>query len=476
MDFVIYDVILLVLFVLFVSFFLYIKRNNLKREGLLFLYRTSWGIKLINSVGKKYSKTLKVLSYFSIILGYLLMAGMIYLFGKIVWLYAFTDIATTINIPPILPLVPYLDKIVPSLGFPPFYFTYWIIILAVIAITHEFTHGIFAAYNKIKIKTTGFGFFPFFLPILLAAFVELDEKRMTKKSKFSQMAVLSAGTFANILTAVFFFVLLLIFFSLAFLSAGVIYNSYSYSAINISDISTLNGVLLGSSFSYSDIINIANETGFNKIKTEDNRSYLITKESLENQKDNLGYIIAYDDAPAINSKLNAIILDVNGKKVTSVESFRRELIKYSPGDKITLKTKGDEVEEKEIILGENPKNESLPFLGIAFVNSDSGSITGKIFMVFSSFKETNVYYEPKFDGISMFVYNLLWWLILISISVALVNMLPMGIFDGGRFFYLTMLAITRNERIAKKAFSFMSFFLFFLVLVIVFIWILSLIR
>ena len=39
----------------------------------------------------------------------------------------------------------------------------------------------FAVYNKIKVKTTGFGFFPFFLPVFLAAFVELDEKKMAKK-------------------------------------------------------------------------------------------------------------------------------------------------------------------------------------------------------------------------------------------------------------------------------------------------------
>src|SRR3989304_10317668 len=204
MAFVIYDIILLVLFIVFISLFLYLKRNNLKREGLLFLYRTSWGIKLINRIGKKYQKTLKVLGYFSIILGYLLMAGMLYLFGKMVWLYAFTDIATIINVPPIAPLVPYIDKIV-DIGLPPFYFTYWIIIIAIIAITHEFSHGIFAIYNRVKIKPTGFGFFPFFLPIFPLAFVELDEKKMAKKSKLSQLAILSGGTFANILTAVFFF-------------------------------------------------------------------------------------------------------------------------------------------------------------------------------------------------------------------------------------------------------------------------------
>ena len=69
----------------------------------------------------------------------------------------------------------------------------------------------------------------------------------------------------------------------------------------------------------------------------------------------------------------------------------------------------------------------------------------------------------------IFIYNLLWWLVIINISVALINMLPMGIFDGGRFFYVTVWGITKNEKFAKRAFAFTTyFFLFILVLLMVF--------
>ena len=70
-------------------------------------------------------------------------------------------------------------------------------ILAIVAIIHEFAHGIFMRKYKIHIKSTGFGFFPFFLPVFLAAFVEQDEKSMNKASIFQQKAVLAAGTFAK---------------------------------------------------------------------------------------------------------------------------------------------------------------------------------------------------------------------------------------------------------------------------------------
>lgn len=476
MAFEVYDLVLLVLFVAFVSFFLYTRKHNLKREGIIFLYRTSLGIKLINYVGNKYKKTLKVLSYISITLGYILMASMLYLFGKIVWIYAFSpEIVQAIKIPPVLPLIPYLPQIFNISFLPPFYFTYWIIVLAVIAITHEFAHGIFAVYNKVKVKTTGFGFFPYFLPVFLAAFVELDEKKMAKKKISSQLSILAAGTFANILTAIFFFLVLCGFFLIAFAPSGVVFNSYSYSAVGISSISMVNGIAVNST-NYSNLvalINNSNSTYLNKIEAG-NASYLITKQSLESQKGNgnQGYLIAYDNAPAIKAQLDAIILEVNGQKVTSLDKFRGELSKYSPGENISLKTKGNTTKEQLITLGENPENKSLPFLGIGFASQNSDSFSGKIITFLSSFKKPSTYYEPQFAGVN-FIYNLLWWLILISLSVALVNMLPMGIFDGGRFFYLTVLAITKSPEKSKKIFSFMSYLLLFLLFMLVVFWIFS---
>ena len=97
MNFVIIDLSLLVLFVLFVSIFLYTKRKNLKKEGALFLYKTSWGIKLIDYIGGKYQRTLKFLSYISISVGYLLMAGIVFLMGQSVYLYLTTEMANVIK-------------------------------------------------------------------------------------------------------------------------------------------------------------------------------------------------------------------------------------------------------------------------------------------------------------------------------------------------------------------------------------------
>ena len=354
MSILIYDLVFLAIFVAFVSVFLYSRRKNLKREGLLILYKAAWGIKLINYIGKKAPRTFHVLSYISITVGYVLMVGMFYLLGRIVYLYTIPSFVQTIKIPPLLPLVPYLPQIFKLDFLPPFYFTYWIIIIAIIAITHEFAHGIFAAHNNIKTKSTGFGFFPFFLPIFLAAFVELDEKTMAKKSKFGQLAILSAGTFANLLTAILFFGVLWIFFSFAFTTSGVIFDTYPYTVVEVSSIAMINGFALDNP-TYQKLLDLSNEEGFNKIKVNE-QDYITKKSFLERQKDNEENLVLYYDAPAINAELESVILKINGVEINNIDDLRDELLKYSPGEKITLNVLGDDGEDynRDIVLGENP--------------------------------------------------------------------------------------------------------------------------
>lgn len=474
MTFTIYDIALLIIFVISISLFLYVKRKNLKRDGLLFLYRTKWGVRLISHIGKKYKRSLKVIGYISIGAGYLLMAGVIYLFYLISKIYfSRPDIVTQIKVPPIMPLIPYIDKIVP--GLPPFYFTYWIIILAIIAIAHEFAHGIFAARDKIKIKSTGFGFFPFFLPIFLAAFVELDEKKMAKKPKLSQMAILSSGTFANILTAILSFILIWVFFSLAFAPSGVIFDTYAYSIVGVSSISSVNGVYL-SNTTYDKVLNLSKEDGLNKIGIG-NWSYLADKDFLEKQKNNqLGILLVYNDAPAINAGISPgeAITEINDVKVHNKDELARELLRYKPGTEVNIKTKKDkELLNYKVTLGEHPEKKAVSFLGVGFSRDERTGIIGKTYVVLSSFKDPNVYYESIMGEFGDFVYYLLWWLILISISIALINMLPVGIFDGGRFFYLTVLAMIKDEKKAKRCFTIVTYLFLALVLLLLIFWVLS---
>ncbi|MBA7607978.1 hypothetical protein ES703_15150 [subsurface metagenome] len=473
MGFLIYDLIFLAFFLIVFSILLYVRRKNLKREGLLYLYRTKWGIRLINYIGNKYKRTLKALSYVSVALGYLLMIGIFYLTYTIIKIYVFSpSIVRAIKVPPIMPLIPYLPQVFKLEFLPPFYFTYWIVIIAIIAITHEMAHGIFMRRYNIKIKSTGFAFFPYFFPVFPAAFVEQDEKSMSKSKTFEQMAVLGAGTFANVLTAILFLGVLLVFFSMAFAPSGIIFDTYATSTIAIAGISSINNIQLNET-SYDQVLELVDEEGFSEV-IAGNTVYFATKEMLENQEgDN---ILLYDSAPAIKENLSSIITEINRVGINSVDELIEELTKYGIGDEITVKTITDEgVVEKTLILEEHPDMSGTSWLGIGFVSQERAGILGKIIDTFS-FKEPHVYYEPKFDGLSVFIYNLLWWIIIISISVALINMLPVGIFDGGRFFYLTVLALTKSEKTAKKLFVLSTQFFMFILLLLLILWAVSFIR
>ena len=85
-------------------------------------------------------------------------------------------------------------------------------------------------------------------------------------------------------------------------------------------------------------------------------------------------------------------------------------------------------------------------------------------------QKQHIYYASGLGDVGMFIYNLLWWIALINLLVALFNMLPVGGLDGGRFFYLTIWGLTRSESKAKKLYGFFTYFFFFILLLLMFFW------
>jgi len=473
---IIYDLVLFFAFIVFFSVFLHSGKKNLKKEGLMILYRTSWGMKLIDSLGGKHPKTLKFLSWVSIITGYALMVSVFWLIWGIVKIYLFQpSIVRAIKVPPILPLFPYVDKLIPNLGLPSFYFTYFIVVLGIVAISHEMAHGIFMKRYNVKIKSTGFAFFPSFFPIFPAAFVEQDETSMEKSNTFEQLAVLSAGTFANVIVAIIAFFALWLFFSVAFVPNGLIFDSYATSSVVLVGTAIVNGISLENP-TYEQLLENVNEEGLTEIEIRSEK-YFVHRNLIESQESQINQdreIILYPSGPAIERNLSRLILEINGVGIGSIEDLQNELGKYNPGEEMTIRTKVEgEFLDQKIILAESPVQEGKAWLGVGFFDRQRrNSLLGRI-IVASSFRDTHVSYDPKFDVFSDFVYNLLWWLVLISISVALINMLPVGMFDGGRFFYLTVLGLTKSEKTAKKAFKFSTGFFLFLLVLIMFFWAIS---
>lgn len=463
MGFFVYDLSFLIIFCLAIATFLYIKRKKVVREGVLYLYKTSVGLKIIDKLGRKYPKTLKILSYISIIIGYILMIFSIYFLVQIVIMFMQPALVKAAKIPPIMPLIPYLDKIFAITWMPPFYFTYWIIAIALVAIFHEGFHGIFARFGNVKIKSTGFGF----LGPFLAFFVEQDEKQMKKAKIFNQLSVLSAGVFANILLSILFFVLMIGFFSMAYSPAGIIFDDYSYSVTSASTLGVL-GMVGNMSVLNNEKLKIE---GLNLTKVIiQNNSYYISDTffELELNITDETLVKLYHDSPALNVGLKGAIIEIDGKQIRNSSDISFTLTNKKPGEQVIVSTeyvgsKGLESLEYTFNLGADYENSSRPVLGIATLQTKAqtaNTLKGFLYRLFNSFKDPNVYYTANVNPeLMLFLYNLLWWVFMINISVAICNMIPLGIFDGGRFFYLTILGITKKEKIATWSFKIMTWLL-----------------
>lgn len=437
------------IFVIAVVMFLYKKNHNLKKQGWMYLYHSTRGIEWMKSFSKRYRKILEPLQYVVVACGYFLLAAMVWLLGVTLYRYLATpEIVNVIKAPPVAPLIPYFPSLFGLESFfPPLYFTYFIVALAVVAIVHEFAHGIFAKLNGIRIKTTGFAF----LGPILGAFVEPDEKQMEKADKFPQLAILAAGTFANVVFAILFGLVLALFFTLSFTPAGVNFNTYSSSVIDLGDVDSVNGMDISNIENILEIIE-GNETLVNI--SLDGEIYLASGFALKNavERDLVENVLVFDDTPAARNGLRGPIVSIDGEKITSQEELSRILGSYSPGDEIIIETKqNDEQEFHNITLGERNGN---AFLGIG-MNYPEG-LKGAYFNFIANSKNNGkIYYETTWNGeFVWFIYYLLWWIVLINILVALFNMLPLGILDGGRFFYLTFWGLTGNEKIGKNAFLF----------------------
>lgn len=203
MNFLFYDIILFIAFCAIAGFFLLKHRKKVKREGILILYRTKFGLKFIDRLVKRYPRFFNFLTTSFIITAFIGMAAIFFMLAFASYKLAVMPVKEAATTPfPIFPILPWVR--IP--GLPMIYFAHWIIVIFVVAIVHEGFHGIFARLNKVRLKSSGFGFLG---PIALA-FVEPDEKQLSKKSAKAQLSVFSAGPVANLITALI--VLLIISF------------------------------------------------------------------------------------------------------------------------------------------------------------------------------------------------------------------------------------------------------------------------
>jgi membrane-associated protease RseP (regulator of RpoE activity) len=169
---------------------IYVNRKKFDMHGIIALYRTKIGLRLMDSWAEKYREIIKLLGYIGIGASYI---GLVVI--SVVLLKNLGDLFFTVGaqsaVSPVLPgiKIPGTAVQIPLVSG-------WLALFVVIVV-HEFAHGVVARAHKLKVKSSGI----FFLGPIMGAFVEPDEKELAKVDDVKQYSVLAAGPFSNMLLA-----------------------------------------------------------------------------------------------------------------------------------------------------------------------------------------------------------------------------------------------------------------------------------
>ncbi len=203
-----FDQIAFMVFILLISIFLIFKRKKVFVQKLLFplfyliIYRTNFGLKWMDRVSEKHRNLIKLFGYCSIGLGFI---GMIFVALSVLGsMISFFIAPKTTEVGMVLVLP---GTTIPGIGYLSFF--YFIIAIVLLAIVHEFAHGVVMRAHDIEVKSSGFAFLGVLLPIVPAAFVEPNEKKMSKREPYVQYSALSAGPISNIFLSIIFLMILM---------------------------------------------------------------------------------------------------------------------------------------------------------------------------------------------------------------------------------------------------------------------------
>ncbi|RLJ00596.1 MAG: hypothetical protein DRP06_01745 [Candidatus Aenigmatarchaeota archaeon] len=371
---------------------IYLKRDKLERHGIVFMMKTT---KLRNKIQKnaiKYKKFWNFYFNLGVIVSILTMVfGIGFLISNTLTIASGTSEA---GFALVLPGISSEFSYQSGLFLVPIW--YWVIAIIILIFPHELSHAVALAMNKLKIKSLG-AFIFLFIP---GAFVEPDNKQLSKASKWKQLQVFCAGSFSNLVTAVIFILLLNILLVVAYTPQGIY---YSYPADKINK---------------TDILEMGNFTdGLAEIKTP-STIYLITS-LWWNQQENLTEIYVFEDWPAIRSGLSGTIKGIEGYDISTSEDVSAILSNYKPYDTISIETSEDIY---NITLA---NNNGKAFLGITTGYDPIANILAP--MNYRAY----VIKDPIFEQVGEFLIILISFVIMVCIGVAIVNLLPMKPLDGG---------------------------------------------
>ncbi|MCD6382887.1 MAG: site-2 protease family protein, partial [Thermoplasmata archaeon] len=335
-------IILSALFVWWGALYYLDKKGKLKRWGSLYLFilllKTKRGRKLIDRIASK-RRFWRGFGYVSIVLSYL---SMILMFFMLI-LSAYLTITAKVK-----PTSPSRMLVLPGINpIIPFWYGIFALILAVVI--HEFSHGIQARVDKVKIKSLGV-----VLAIIpIGAFVEPDEEEVKALPRKARMRMFAAGPGMNIIVAI---VLGLIFCwgllgSVHAERGAILYGMSEHSPINLlyPDVEPVAILSVGGT-------DVSPEEDFYNFSpappgTFTNLRVLLSDGSTKTLEGVPVGVVVIDlsrgyPAEKAGIKPGMIMLRLNGVEITSERSFSDLMAETHPGEVINL-TVLDPVDEGE---------------------------------------------------------------------------------------------------------------------------------
>ena len=173
-----------------IALLIYRDRKNIEFKYVIVMRRTKRFRNFIDSVARISPRSWKALYTVAVAVCLVFMV-----FGAHLLLSTMYSIVTGLIKGPalavILPTPSATGAIGPGYILVPFWF--WIIVIGMILVPHEFSHGLIARAEKIKLKSVGV----MLMAIFPGAFVEPDENQLRKAKLMTRLRIFAAGSFMN---------------------------------------------------------------------------------------------------------------------------------------------------------------------------------------------------------------------------------------------------------------------------------------
>ena len=387
-----------------------LKKYNISFYGPSLMWRTERGIQFLKNLAR-HQRFWRIYGNTNIIFCFITMILMTALMIMTAWLvFGFTpEQRNALPGPEVALVLPGINPILPLE-----YLGYILLGLIIAIIVHEFSHGILALTEKIKVKALGI----LYLIIPIGAFCEPDEEEVKKARILSRMRIYAAGPAAN-----FVVVLLSIFLLSGVFMSAVQPGAEGATVFTVDTESPASQIGIQTGVIIISMNNTIIHTGEDYFEVWNN--------TRANQTINISYIksgtihtsqVLLDDKYVEYAKRPSTYVNnesYKGKGYLGVQSLLR-----------------DSVTQQHLAILKNP-----------FINFPEGLLTFYSLPLLGYFAGYNPIVSPFIDSYiitgplsalptSLFwvIVNAIYWVFWLNLAVSLFNVLPMVPLDGGFLF------------------------------------------